>query len=117
VRRTLFTVFISLVFAFSFIQGKRSELSGQIKAYNTEVKKSSKQKKENALEVEWRKNQRAMEKSTGKQRYFLKDSEKKKLSLAQQFMDLKSTGRLSSFMRKRRRKNANRDHRWVPEAK
>ncbi|CAM9259291.1 unnamed protein product [Pylaiella littoralis] len=50
----------------------------------------------------------------GKKAFFLKGSEKKKLSLEQRYEGLKEEGKLSKFMEKKRKKNAAKDHRWLP---
>ncbi|CAM9554986.1 unnamed protein product [Sphacelaria rigidula] len=50
----------------------------------------------------------------GKKPYFLKGSEKKRLSLEQRYDDLKEEGKLGKFMEKKRKKNAAKDHRWLP---
>ncbi|KAG7380102.1 rRNA biogenesis protein rrp36 [Phytophthora pseudosyringae] len=43
-----------------------------------------------------------------------KRKDKKKVELQAKFHDLQETGRLSKFMAKKRKKNANKDHRWLP---
>eukprot|EP00903_Cladosiphon_okamuranus_P017529 g16144.t1 len=50
----------------------------------------------------------------GKKPFFLKGSEKKRLSLEQRYEGLKEEGKLSKFMEKKRKKNAAKDHRWLP---
>eukprot|EP00752_Nemacystus_decipiens_P003788 g3488.t1 len=50
----------------------------------------------------------------GKKPFFLKGSEKKRLSLEQRYEGLKQEGKLSKFMEKKRKKNAAKDHRWLP---
>lgn len=40
--------------------------------------------------------------------------DKKKLELQTKFQDLQESGKLSKFMAKKRKKNASKDHRWLP---
>jgi ribosomal RNA-processing protein 36 len=53
----------------------------------------------------------------GKKPYFLKKSEKKKLELLAKYEELKSSGRLEKYMAKRRKKNAAKDHRYLPTSR
>ncbi|GAX84324.1 hypothetical protein CEUSTIGMA_g11746.t1 [Chlamydomonas eustigma] len=50
----------------------------------------------------------------GKKPFYIKKSEQRKLELLAQYQELKDTGGLDKFMEKRRRKNASKDHRYVP---
>jgi ribosomal RNA-processing protein 36 len=50
----------------------------------------------------------------GKKPFFLKKSEKKRQDLVQRYQDLKTTGGLEKAMAKKRKKNAAKDHRYVP---
>ncbi|BFI30883.1 ribosomal RNA-processing protein 36 [Marchantia polymorpha subsp. ruderalis] len=50
----------------------------------------------------------------GKKPYFPKKSELKKQELVEKYKELKSSGKLEKFMAKRRKKNAAKDHRFVP---
>ncbi|KAI9996754.1 hypothetical protein PInf_000015 [Phytophthora infestans] len=52
--------------------------------------------------------------ASGKGAFYLKRKDKKKLELQAKFQDLQETGRLSKFMAKKRKKNASKDHRWLP---
>jgi len=53
----------------------------------------------------------------GKQPFFLKRSEAKKQELVARYKQLKASGGLEKVMQKRRRKNAMKDHRYVPAAR
>lgn len=44
----------------------------------------------------------------------LQRKDKKKLELQTKFQDLQESGKLSKFMAKKRKKNASKDHRWLP---
>lgn len=54
--------------------------------------------------------------AAGKKPYFLKKSEQRKLELLAKFNELKAAGgdKLEKFMEKRRKKNASKDHRFIP---
>lgn len=52
----------------------------------------------------------------GKKPFFLKRSEKKRQELVRRYEDLKATGRLQKVMAKKRKKNAAKDHRYLPSA-
>ncbi|KAJ8772559.1 hypothetical protein K2173_027736 [Erythroxylum novogranatense] len=50
----------------------------------------------------------------GKRPYYLKKSEIRKQRLIEKYNKLKASGKLESFIEKRRRKNAAKDHRYMP---
>lgn len=50
----------------------------------------------------------------GKLPFHLNRNAKKVLALEERFDELKGEGKLSSFLLKKRKKNANKDHRWLP---
>ncbi|KAF8380323.1 hypothetical protein HHK36_027806 [Tetracentron sinense] len=50
----------------------------------------------------------------GKRPFYLKKSEIRDQRLIEKYNDLKAAGKLESFIEKRRRKNASKDHRYVP---
>lgn len=53
----------------------------------------------------------------GKQPYFMKRSETKRQQLIARYKHLKATGGLEKVVQKRRRKNAMKDHRYVPASR
>lgn len=53
----------------------------------------------------------------GKQPFFLKRSEAKRQELVARYKQLKASGGLEKVMQKRRRKNAMKDHRYVPASR
>ena len=53
----------------------------------------------------------------GKKVYFPKRSEKKRQELVRKYEELKASGRLERAMAKRRKKNAAKDHRYMPSAR
>ncbi|KAL3693034.1 hypothetical protein R1sor_006685 [Riccia sorocarpa] len=50
----------------------------------------------------------------GKKPYYPKKSELRKQELIEKYKELKTSGKLDKFMAKRRKKNATKDHRFVP---
>ncbi|KAK1294918.1 hypothetical protein QJS10_CPA16g01757 [Acorus calamus] len=50
----------------------------------------------------------------GKRPFYLKKSEIREQSLIQKYNNLKAEGKLESFIEKRRKKNASKDHRYMP---
>jgi ribosomal RNA-processing protein 36 len=55
--------------------------------------------------------------AAGKKPFFLSKSEKRKRELVAKYEELKSSGRLDKYMAKRRKKNAAKDHRYLPSAR
>lgn len=53
----------------------------------------------------------------GKKPFFLKHSEAKRQELVARYKHLKATGGLEKVVQKRRRKNAMKDHRYVPSSR
>ena len=52
--------------------------------------------------------------ANGKSPFYLKRSDKKKLEYEARFNELNESGQLNKFLAKKRKKNANKDHRWLP---
>lgn len=53
----------------------------------------------------------------GKGVFFQKRSEKKRQELIRRYEELKATGRLDKVMAKRQKRNAAKDHRYVPSTR
>ncbi|XP_068339416.1 uncharacterized protein [Pyrus communis] len=68
---------------------------------------------EAAILTEHKKKERKAAKE-GKQPFFLKKSEIRKKRLVEKYKQLKASGKLKPFIEKRRRKNAAKDHRYMP---
>uniref|UniRef100_A0A0D9XFU3 rRNA biogenesis protein RRP36 n=1 Tax=Leersia perrieri TaxID=77586 RepID=A0A0D9XFU3_9ORYZ len=51
---------------------------------------------------------------TGKRPYYLKKSEIRERKLMNKYNELKEAGKLDAFMERRRKKNASKDHRYMP---
>ncbi|KAG1701642.1 hypothetical protein DVH05_006732 [Phytophthora capsici] len=92
---------------------KKDELKHEIARRQQEVTEKKKQEKiKSALTKRKREEREAV--ASGKGAFYLKRKDKKKLELQAKFQDLQETGRLSKFMAKKRKKNASKDHRWLP---
>ncbi|KAL5698403.1 hypothetical protein ACHQM5_029447 [Ranunculus cassubicifolius] len=66
-----------------------------------------------AILAEHKKKEREAAKQ-GKRPYYLKKSEIRERELVEKFNKLKESGKLQSFIERKRRKNASKDHRFVP---
>ncbi|XP_010494456.1 PREDICTED: rRNA biogenesis protein rrp36 [Camelina sativa] len=66
-----------------------------------------------AILTEHKKREREAAKE-GKKPYYLKKSEIRKQTLVEKYNSLKESGKLSSYLDKRRKKNATKDHRYIP---
>ncbi|KAE8907318.1 hypothetical protein PF005_g2165 [Phytophthora fragariae] len=92
---------------------KKDELKHEIALRQQEMaEKQKKEKIKSALTKRKREEREAV--ASGKGAFYLKRKDKKKLELHAKFQDLQETGRLSKFMAKKRKKNASKDHRWLP---
>ena len=53
----------------------------------------------------------------GKRPFYPKRSEQRKQELLARYQELKTSGKLEAYMAKRRRRNAAKDHRYVPSGR
>jgi len=84
------------------------------------IEQQIRSEKEQRRKREFEKNAKAKEKEAvkgGKKPFFLKKSEKKRQDLVQRYEDLKASGGLEKAMAKKRKKNASKDHRYVPSGR
>jgi ribosomal RNA-processing protein 36 len=92
---------------------KREELKHEVALRQQALTEKKKQDKiKSALTKRKREEREAV--ANGKGAFYLKRKDKKKLELHTKFQDLQESGRLSKFMAKKRKKNASKDHRWLP---
>lgn len=95
---------------------ERDKLRRVADKYRSEIAMQQRRDRERSERTRVRRQEvRAVEQ--GKKPFFLKKSDRKKVNLAEQFLELQGTGKLESFMAKRRKKNAAKDRRWVPEVR
>ncbi|XP_034534169.1 ribosomal RNA processing protein 36 homolog [Notolabrus celidotus] len=64
-------------------------------------------------ELQFKRQQRELA-NQGARPFFIKNSEKKKLLLAEKYQDLKKSGKLENFLSKKRKRNAGKDRRKLP---
>ncbi|XP_034381600.1 ribosomal RNA processing protein 36 homolog [Cyclopterus lumpus] len=75
------------------------------------ARKSREEQRERELQFKRARRERA---NQGARPFFLKDSDKKKLELAEKYQDLKKSGKLENFLSKKRKRNAGKDRRKLP---
>ncbi|KAG3120972.1 hypothetical protein PI124_g630 [Phytophthora idaei] len=92
---------------------KKDELKHEIALRQQEMTEKKKQEKIKSVLTKRKREEREAV-ASGKGAFYLKRKDKKKLELQAKFQDLQETGRLSKFMAKKRKKNASKDHRWLP---
>ncbi|KAG1359193.1 putative ribosomal RNA processing protein 36 [Cocos nucifera] len=80
---------------------------------NKQLKSDPQKTAESEILSEHIKKERAAAKR-GKQPYYLKKSEIRKKKLNKEYDELKAAGKLDSYIEKRRKKNASKDHRYMP---
>uniref|UniRef100_A0A5B7BMN0 rRNA biogenesis protein RRP36 n=1 Tax=Davidia involucrata TaxID=16924 RepID=A0A5B7BMN0_DAVIN len=90
-----------------------NELKNRTAWIDKQLKSASAKRTDNQILAEHKKKEREAAKK-GKQPYYLKKSEIQKQRLIEKYKDLKVSGKLESFIEKRRRKNAAKDHRYIP---
>uniref|UniRef100_A0AAQ4RKI3 rRNA biogenesis protein RRP36 n=1 Tax=Gasterosteus aculeatus aculeatus TaxID=481459 RepID=A0AAQ4RKI3_GASAC len=71
------------------------------------------QEQQRERELQFKREQRERA-NQGERPYFLKNSDKKKLQLAEKFQELKKSGKLENFLSKKRKRNAGKDRRKLP---
>ncbi|CAI5734251.1 unnamed protein product [Peronospora destructor] len=92
---------------------KKDELKHDIALRQQEMtEKQKREKVQSALTKRKQEEREAV--ASGKGAFYLKRKDKKKVELHAKFQDLQETGKLSKFMAKKRKKNASKDHRWLP---
>ncbi|XP_075947773.1 ribosomal RNA processing protein 36 homolog [Anarhichas minor] len=75
------------------------------------ARKNREQQRERELQFKRQQRERA---NQGARPFFLKNSDKKKLQLAEKYQELKKSGKLESFLGKKRKRNAGKDRRKLP---
>ncbi|XP_049428148.1 ribosomal RNA processing protein 36 homolog [Epinephelus fuscoguttatus] len=75
------------------------------------ARQSREQQRDRELQFKRQQRERA---NQGARPFFLKNSEKKKLLLAEKYQELKKSGKLENFLSKKRKRNAGKDRRKLP---
>ncbi|EOY24629.1 Uncharacterized protein TCM_016182 [Theobroma cacao] len=89
------------------------ELKNSISWIDKQIKFESAKHTDAKILAEHKKKEREAAK-LGKRPFYLKKSEIRKQRLIEKYKKLKASGKLESFIEKRRRKNAAKDHRFMP---
>ena len=94
----------------------RHDMKMQLASMKREVAEKARERRISEMKSK----QKAAEKkavAAGKTPFYLKKSAKKTLELKAKYEELKENGKLKHFMTKKRRKNASKDHRWLPTSR
>ncbi|XP_051129649.1 uncharacterized protein LOC127250410 [Andrographis paniculata] len=89
------------------------ELKDRITRIDRELKSASTKRTEKDILAEHKKKEREAAKK-GKKPYYLKKSEIKRQKLIEKYKELKDSGKVEAYIDKKRRKNASKDHRYMP---
>ncbi|CAL8464266.1 g3801 [Coccomyxa elongata] len=95
---------------------KKKELQAQLTRVQQQIQEERSRRRKEAWEAEQKKNEREAVKA-GKGVFFQKRSEKKRQELIRRYQELKATGHLAKVMAKRQKRNAAKDHRYVPSTR
>ncbi|KAF5729950.1 hypothetical protein HS088_TW20G00317 [Tripterygium wilfordii] len=91
----------------------KEELKNHISLIDKQLKSEPTKTRDAAILAKHKKEEREAAKK-GKQPFYLKKSEIRKQRLVEKFNKLKASGKLESFIEKRRKRNASKDHRYMP---
>uniref|UniRef100_A0A1A8NWC4 rRNA biogenesis protein RRP36 n=1 Tax=Nothobranchius rachovii TaxID=451742 RepID=A0A1A8NWC4_9TELE len=95
---------------------KRKELQFLLKRLENQEQARLNQEQQRERELQFKRQQREQT-HHGDHPFFLKKSDKKKLQLAEKYLDLKKSGKLENFLSKKRKRNAAKDRRKLPSHK
>lgn len=90
-----------------------NELKSRLSWIDKQLKSTGMKHTEREILAEHKKKEREAAKQ-GKQPYYLKNSEIQKRKLIEKYKELKASGKLEAYIEKKRRKNAAKDHRFLP---
>ncbi|KAG2488489.1 hypothetical protein HYH03_012993 [Edaphochlamys debaryana] len=94
----------------------KARIQAQLQRVDGALREEGLRRRTAKLETEWKtKEKQAV--AGGKNPFFLKDADKKRLQLLAKYQELKERGKLDKFMEKRRKKNASKDHRYLPSGR
>ncbi|KAL3833551.1 hypothetical protein ACJIZ3_008287 [Penstemon smallii] len=91
----------------------KGEIKDRLSRIDRELKSAARKRTEKDILAEHKKKEREAAKK-GKQPYYLKKSDVRKEKLIEKYKELKESGKLEAFIEKKRRKNASKDHRYIP---
>nr|XP_040042861.1 ribosomal RNA processing protein 36 homolog [Gasterosteus aculeatus aculeatus] len=91
----------------------KDKLEFLLKRMDNQERARQRQEQQRERELQFKREQRERA-NQGERPYFLKNSDKKKLQLAEKFQELKKSGKLENFLSKKRKRNAGKDRRKLP---
>lgn len=94
----------------------KKELQSKLQRVQQQLQEEQQRRKTHEIESGIKTKEKAAVEA-GKKPYYMKKSELKRLELLAKYEELKSKGKLEKYMEKRRRKNAAKDHRYVPSSR
>lgn len=92
---------------------KINEIEEHISWIDKQLKSNSAKRPDAEILMKHKKKEREAAR-LGKRPFYLKKSEIRKQRLIEKYNDLKSSGKLQAFIEKRRKRNAAKDHRYMP---
>eukprot|EP00118_Oscarella_pearsei_P027950 m.311429 g.311429 ORF g.311429 m.311429 type:complete len:244 (+) comp69515_c0_seq1:33-764(+) len=92
---------------------KKEELSSLLHTMERREKEEKEREEKQKVERELKKERHERTRKGG-QPFYLKKSDQKKVALAKKYQELKSKGSVSNYLAKRRKKNAAKEHRYLP---
>jgi ribosomal RNA-processing protein 36 len=95
---------------------RKVELQAELAAVNAQLRAEGERRKRDTSARQVKAREREAVKA-GKAPFYLKKSERKRQELISKFEALKAAGQLDRYMEKRRKKNAAKDHRYLPSSR
>ncbi|XP_016311895.1 ribosomal RNA processing protein 36 homolog [Sinocyclocheilus anshuiensis] len=92
---------------------KKEELKALLKRMENQQRARQRQEQEREKELQFKRKQRELV-GQGHKPFYLKKSDKKKLELAEKYSELKKSGKLENFLSKKRKRNATKDRKKLP---
>uniref|UniRef100_A0A673NGA4 rRNA biogenesis protein RRP36 n=1 Tax=Sinocyclocheilus rhinocerous TaxID=307959 RepID=A0A673NGA4_9TELE len=92
---------------------KKEELKALLKRMENQQRARQRQEHEREKELHFKQKQRELV-GQGHKPFYLKKSDKKKLELAEKYSELKKSGKLENFLSKKRKRNATKDRKKLP---
>lgn len=93
--------------------GQKAEIKDRLARVTQDLKAEQSRRRRETVSKEMKAKEHAAV-AAGKQPFYLKKSERRRQELVSKFEELKETGQLEKYMAKRRKKNAAKDHRYLP---
>ncbi|KAF7650578.1 hypothetical protein LDENG_00123450 [Lucifuga dentata] len=93
---------------------KKEKLQFLLKRMENQERARTSREQQRERELQFKQQQRELAKQ-GLRPFFINKSEKKKLQLADKYTELKKSGKLENFLSKKRKRNAGKDRRKLPQ--